>query len=666
MAMARLARLPRLPVWRLSAAMALVSEVAPLDPWVGLGKALSSTSCRFFASGALDEDGRRLPDLIASIPADRIRNFSIVAHIDHGKSTLADRILERTGALAYPLDKQSSQVLDKLSVERERGITVKAQTATIVHEYGGHAYLLNLVDTPGHVDFSYEVSRSLSACEGCVLLVDATQGIQAQTVSNCLLALEEDLEIVPAVNKIDAPAAEPEECARQIEDVLGLGAEALWVSAKTGEGVAALLNAVVERVPPPRTERDTKPFKALIFDAHHDQFRGVVCLCRVVDGSIKAGDRVASCGTGTELEVLEVGLMCPEPTECERLEGGQIGYVVTGMKNSADFRIGDTLRKSVDVGVEALPGFKPIKSMCFGGIFPAATDEYESLKRAIEKLTLNDSSVVVHRESSQAMGPGFRCGFLGLLHMEVFLQRLEEEHRQSVVSTKPFVPLLVVEADGSREREILSPGDWDEVKWGRATRVLEPVVLATIVCPNTVVGKVITLCHDHRGTQVDHTALGSQRVMLRYRLPLTELAGDFYDSLKGCSSGYATLEYEEAGHEEADLVKLDVRVNGEVVDSLARVVHRDHAFPVGKAMVSRLKKLLDRQAFELALQAVVGSKVVARETLAALRKDVLAKCYGGDVSRKKKLLKKQKEGKKRLKSLGSVNVPVEVFPQLLK
>jgi len=606
-------------------------------------------------------------NLISTIPPSRIRNFSIVAHIDHGKSTLADRILEHTGALKEALDKASSQYLDKLKVEKERGITVKAQTASIVHHVGGLPYLLNLVDTPGHVDFTYEVSRSLSACEGCLLLVDATQGIQAQTVSNCLLALEENLEIISVVNKIDMPAANPEEVTKQIEDVFGLGGEgdaALRVSAKTGQGVPELLDAVVHRIAPPETDREERPFKALIFDAHHDQFRGVVCLCRVIDGKISRGDKIASCGTKTELEVLELGLMCPEPTRTDKLEGGQIGYLVTGMKKTADIRIGDTLHKA-DQPVEALAGFKPIKSMCFGGIFPSSTDEYESLKKAIEKLTLNDSSVVVHRESSQALGPGFRCGFLGLLHMEVFLQRLEEEFAQSVIATKPFVPLKVIDGE-MREKEILSPGDWDEVDWGRSTRVMEPIVLATIVCPNEFTGKVIQLCHDHRGHQVDHSALGSQRVMLRYNLPLPELAGDFYDSLKGCTSGYATLEYEDAGHQDADLVKLDIRVNGETVDSLSQVVPRVNSYKTGKSVVSKMKNLLDRQVFEVALQAVIGNKIIARETISAMRKNVLAKCYGGDVSRKKKLLAKQKEGKKRLKRLGSVSVPVDVFPALLK
>lgn len=598
----------------------------------------------------------------ADIPPDRFRNYAIVAHIDHGKSTLADRILEYSGALKP--HKMQSQYLDKLQVEKERGITVKAQTASIVHHHSKTKmkYLLNFVDTPGHVDFSYEVSRSLSACEGVLLLVDAAQGIQAQTVANCLLAMEENLEILPVLNKIDMPAANPEEVKGQIADVFGFPkAQALEVSAKTGKGIPDLLDAIVDRIDAPVTDH-SKPFKALIFDAHHDPFRGVICLICIKDGVIHEGDKIVSCATGDILEVNELGIMSPEPEKLQKLKGGQIGYLVTGVKDSGNITIGDTIH-SINHAVEALPGFKQARSMCFGGIFPASSDEYASLKKAIEKLTLNDSSVVVHKESSIALGPGFRCGFLGLLHMEVFLQRLDEEFGQSVIATKPFVPLRIVQDDGS-EVEILSPSDWDN--YSNRSFVLEPTVLATIICPSEYVGKVMKLCHEHRGNQMEHSSLGSQRVMFRYQIPLPELAGDFYDNLKSITSGYATFEYEESNWQEADLVKLDLRVNGDAVDSLSQIVPRSSAYQTGKGLVSRLKDILQRQSFEIAIQAVIGNKVIARETISAYRKNVLAKCYGGDVSRKRKLLEKQKEGKKRMKRIGRVDVPIEVFPTLLR
>ena len=633
------------------------------------------------------------------VPAHRIRNFSIIAHIDHGKSTLADRLLQSTGTVEAR-DMQA-QYLDDLAIERERGITVKLRAVRMRYEASdGHTYALNLIDTPGHVDFSYEVSRSLAACEGALLVVDAAQGVEAQTLANVYLALEDDLDIIPVINKIDLPGADVDRVAREIEDVIGLDcSDAILCSAKQGVGIDAVLEAIVSRTRPPRTIAQAagddasaqSPLRALIFDAHHDAYTGVCCLVCVKEGSLGVGDAIMSCATGTAMEVLDVGFMAPNMRSLgrgRRLRCGEIGYVTTGLKHydqvpGGGLRnlIGDTLGRA-GVATEAFPGFAPARSMCFGGVFPESNDEYDSLCKAIDRLTLTDSSVTVHKESSAALGLGFRCGFLGLLHMEVFMSRLEEEFGQKVIATKPFVPLRIVRAGkggkgeegdegkgeggegGEGGREILSPAEWP----GSHERftVLEPTVLATIVCPSDCVGKVISLCHEHRGMQQEQTAVGAGRVLFRHAIPLPELAGDFYDKLKAATAGYATLDYEEGPWRPADLVKLDVRVNGEEVDALAQVVPRASADRVGRALVVKLKDILKREQFDVALQAAIGSRIIARETLKAVRKNVLAKCYGGDVSRKKKLLKAQARGKRRLKRLGGVNLPVEVFPALLR
>ncbi|KAL4425285.1 hypothetical protein ABPG75_009301 [Micractinium tetrahymenae] len=629
--------------WASQAAPAAQGEAAAVDP--------AFDPSRGFVRGGYT---------VAHFPPARIRNFSIIAHVDHGKSTLADRLLEATGAIAAG---GQAQYLDKLQVERERGITVKAQTVSLVYRHSdGADYLLNLIDTPGHVDFSYEVSRSLAACQGALLLVDASQGVQAQTVANFFLAFEQDLAIVPVLNKCDMHSAEPGRVAQQLKDAFDIEPpECLRVSAKTGLGLCAVLPAVVERIPPPVGSPDGD-LRMLLFDAYHDEYRGVVCLVEVLDGRVQKGDRITAASSGTNYEVGEVGLLAPEPYPTGELLTGQVGYMLVGMKDTRSARVGDTwhhYRKPVP----PLPGFKPAKSMVFAGIFPLSAAGFEQLQAAMERLTLNDASVTVRRENSNALGAGFRCGFLGLLHMDVFRQRLEQEHGASVIVTAPTVPCRVV-LPGGEERELQNPAEFPTST--KIAAVWEPTVAATIVTPNDYVGSIMQLCQDRRGDMQEHAVLGAGRTLLKYHLPLAELGGDFYDELKSVSSGYASFDYEEAEYRVADLQRLDILINGEAVDALARIVHRDKAQAVGRRLCTKLRDLMDRQQFEVALQAQAGGRIVARETLKAFRKNVLAKCYGGDVSRKRKLLEKQKEGKKRMRRLGSVDVPQEVFHELMK
>lgn len=591
-------------------------------------------------------------------PQENIRNFSIIAHIDHGKSTLADRMMERTGAIT-----RGERALDTLQVEKERGITVKAQTSSLVYAHRGKHYLLNLIDTPGHVDFSYEVSRSLSACDGCLLLVDAAQGIQAQTVANFYLAFEQNLSIIPVLNKIDMPAADPEKVAEQLEENFDVKRkDCIQVSAKTGVGVDTLLEAIVEKIPAPCGDTHANT-RMLVFDAYHDEYRGVVCLVLIVDGKVKKGDTIMSKASGDSWDVLEVGVLTPTPWAQDSLLTGQVGYVLTGMKNTKSAKIGDTwhlARKPV----EALPGFREPKSMVFAGIFPANAGDFELLQNSMNKLTLNDASVSFKRENSNALGAGFRCGFLGLLHMDVFKQRLEQEYGTSIIITAPTVPIAIKKESGDWIN-LDNPADFPTKE--RIRSVIEPTILSTIILPSEMLGSAMTLCQSRRGELVEHAPLGgSNRVMIRYVLPLAELGTDFYDELKSLSSGYASFDYEEHESREADLVRLDILVNGEPVDALARIVHRSRAEKIGKDLCVTLKQVLDRQQFDIALQAAAGGRIIARETLKSYRKNVLAKCYGGDITRKKKLLEKQKQGKRRLRKLGSVEIETKALHQVMQ
>ncbi|GFR41154.1 hypothetical protein Agub_g1818, partial [Astrephomene gubernaculifera] len=609
------------------------------------------------AAGAASGAGAAGPQLgfvggqydVASFPPERIRNFSIIAHVDHGKSTIADRLMEATGALGGRTT-HNAQYLDKLQVERERGITVKAQTVSLVYRHRGVPYLLNLIDTPGHVDFSYEVSRSLAACQGALLVVDASQGIQAQTVANFYLAFEQGLDLVPVVNKIDLPAADPRGCAEQMSAAFDIDpSRVLFTSAKTGLGMEAVLPAVVERVRPPRGN-PSAPLRLLLFDAFHDEYRGVVLLVEVVDGAVSVGEKVAMASTGSSYEVLEVGLQAPERHPTGRLLTGQVGYLICGIKDLKAARVGDTMFAAAPGGGGGagrtppvrLPGFKPAKAMVFAGLFPLGGDgqEFESLAAAMDKLLLNDASVVVKRENSDALGPGFRCGFLGMLHMEIFTQRLEQEFGASVVTTTPTVPYVLEMPDGTSVT-LESAAEYPLDK--KISQILEPTVTATLITPDACVGRLMELCTSRRGEQLEHSALGGGRTMLRYQLPLAELAGDFYSAVKSRSQGYASFDYEEGPYRPADLVRLDILAHSKPVDALARMVARDEAATVGRALLVKMRDLLDRQQFEVVLQAAANGKVVARETIKALRKNVTAKCYGGDVTRKRKLLDRQKE-----------------------
>jgi GTP-binding protein LepA len=591
----------------------------------------------------------------------RIRNFCIIAHVDHGKSTLADRLLDATQALS---DREKrAQFLDKMDLERERGITIKAQTARIYHRAAdGQVHVLNLIDTPGHVDFSYEVSRALQACEGAILVVDAAQGIEAQTLANTYLALDAGLEIIPVLNKIDLPSAEPERVAQEIEDVIGLDkAEILHVSAKTGQGIPALLERIIEKVPPPSGD-PAAPLRALIYDSWFDPYVGVVLLVRIVDGRLARGERVKLMARGSEHEVNELDLIDPHPRSVEALETGEVGLVIAGIKTLDDVRIGDTMTHVARPAAAPLPGFREVKPMVFAGLYPVDADDYPDLKAALEKLRLNDASFGYEPESSAALGFGFRCGFLGFLHAEIIQERLEREYGLSLITTSPTVRYRVVLETGE-EIEIDSPAALPDV--ARIERIEEPVMLATIHVPSEYVGPVLALCQERRGIQRDMHVHGS-RVQIRYELPLAEIVADFHDRLKSATRGYGSFDYELVGFRPADLVKLDVLVNGQPVDALSLIVHRDKAYQRGSELVRKLKEFIPRQMYEVALQAAIGSRVIARSTVKALRKNVTAKCYGGDISRKRKLLEKQKEGKKRMKRVGQVEIPQEAFLAALR
>jgi len=591
---------------------------------------------------------------------EQIRNFSIIAHIDHGKSTLADRLLETTGTISSR--QKHEQVLDKLQVERERGITVKAQTATLLHKYKDQYYILNLIDTPGHVDFSYEVSRSLYACQGALLVVDAAQGVQAQTMANFFLAFEQDLTIIPLINKIDMANADPERIAKEMDKAFDIKRdEILLISAKVGIGIDELLSAIIDRIKPPSGDAE-KPFKGLLFDSWFDEYRGVICLIEVIDGMLKKGDKITAASTGDEYEVLEIGLMYPEPLPMGALYTGQVGYLISGMKTVKEARVGDTFYHTKKP-VPALPGFKPAKPMVFAGIYPVDTSDFELVRDAIEKLTLNDPSVHIEKESSVALGLGFRCGFLGLLHMDVFKQRLEQEYGVEIIVTSPSVPYRVVMLNGDIET-IENPSKFpDTVK---ILEVQEPVINATIITPKEYLGNLLKLCQDRRGVQSEMTYLDENRLVLKYKMPLNEIITDFYDKLKSVSAGYASFDYEIIGYEPADLVKMNILLNGKIVDALSIIVHEDKAFYVGRQLTQKLKEVIHRQMFEIAIQAAIGAKVIARESVSALRKNVTAKCYGGDITRKRKLLEKQKEGKKKMKQVGNVELPQEAFLTVLK
>jgi GTP-binding protein LepA len=592
----------------------------------------------------------------------RVRNFSIIAHIDHGKSTLADRLLEATGALR-PREMEA-QVLDSMDLERERGITIKAQTVRLSYTAGdGETYVLNLIDTPGHVDFSYEVTRSLAACEGVLLLVDASQGVEAQTVANAYLAIDSNLEIIPVINKIDLPGAQVDAVALQIEDLVGLDASStILASAKGGKGVPEILEAIVSRVPPPQGQADA-PLKALIFDSWYDEYRGVVILIRVVDGEIRPKMRVRFMAPALDYDVEQIGIFSPKPIPVEKLGVGEVGFVIVGVKNVGDAKIGDTVTESTRSTTEPLPGFMELKPMVFAGLYPVESHQYPELREALEKLRLNDSSFFFEPETSAALGFGFRCGFLGLLHMEVVQERLEREFDMSLVTTAPGVLYRLTTTDG-QITEIDSPAKLPEA--GKISRVEEPVITAMILTPADYVGAILTLCQEKRGVQKALEYHASNRVMISYELPFNEVVLDFYDRLKTVSRGYASLDYHLTGFWESPLVRLDLLVNGEPVDALSVIVHRDMAFQRGRTLATKMRELIPRQMFDVAIQAAIGARIIARETVRALRKNVLAKCYGGDITRKRKLLEKQKEGKRRMKRVGRVEIPQEAFLAVLK
>jgi GTP-binding protein LepA len=593
---------------------------------------------------------------------DRIRNFSIIAHIDHGKSTLADRILELTGAVDPR--KHMPQLLDSMELERERGITIKAQAVRVEYARGdGEPYHLHLIDTPGHVDFSYEVSRSLAACEGALLVVDAAQGVEAQTVANTYAAIEAGLELIPVLNKVDLPSADPERVAGEIVDLIGGDpADVLRVSAKTGEGVRDVLDAIVERIPPPEGDPDAPP-RALIFDSEFDQYRGVVAYVRMVDGAFAKGEPIVAMQAGTAAEIDELGFFVPEMRPAARMSAGEVGYIITGVKDVAKLRVGDTLTARDRRASEPLPGYREVRPMVFCGLFPIDTDRYEDLRDALERLALNDAALSYEPETSQALGFGFRCGFLGLLHMDIVRERLEREYDLELLATTPNVSYEVRLTNGEVV-EVHSPVEMPDP--GLIAEIAEPYIRGSIICPANYVGQVMELCQGRRGTHVDMHYLSPERVQLRYDLPLAEIVLDFYDQLKSRTAGYASLDYEPIGNRASDLVKLDVLLASEQVDALSVIVHRDDAYRAGKALVERLQRTIPRQLFDVPVQAAIGSRVLARETVKALRKDVTAKLYGGDVTRKRKLLEKQKKGKKRMKQVGQVEVPQEAFLAVLE
>jgi GTP-binding protein LepA len=591
-----------------------------------------------------------------------IRNFSIIAHIDHGKSTLADRLLQFTGTLS---DRESKdQFLDNMELERERGITIKAQTVRLKYKAkDGNEYQMNLIDTPGHVDFSYEVSRSLAACEGAILVVDASQGVEAQTLANVYLALENNLEILPVLNKIDLPAADPEGAKKQIEDAIGLDAsEAIPCSAKEGIGIQEILEAVIKKIPPPKADREA-PLRALIFDAWFDAYQGVVILCRVFDGKVKKGDRIKCMSTDQEYEVLKLGMFAPFGQPLDALEAGEVGFFICGIKNIRDVRVGDTVTTAKGGTTVPLAGFKQVQPMVFSGIYPVEADQYEGLKDSLEKLCLNDSSLTFQKETSAALGFGYRCGYLGLLHMEIVQERLEREFNLSLITTAPSVVYKIKLTDGT-SIEIENPADLPDVT--KILTIEEPFIKATLHTPKEYLGGLIKLCEDKRGNQDKLEYITEEKLMLVYMLPLNEVVMDFYDKLKSVSKGYASMDYEFFEYRESDMVKVDVLVNGDPVDALSMMCHRSKSQNRGRLLTEKLKEVIPKQQYQVAIQAAIGSKIIARENISAMRKDVTAKCYGGDISRKRKLLEKQKEGKKRMKQIGSVDLPQEAFLAILK
>ncbi len=589
------------------------------------------------------------------------RNFSIIAHIDHGKSTIADRLLEMTGTVSQREMKE--QLLDSMDLEREKGITIKAQAVTLNYKAkDGNTYELNLIDTPGHVDFIYEVSRSLAACDGALLVVDAAQGIEAQTLANVYLALENDLEILPVINKIDLPSADPDRVMLEIEDVIGLPTDnSVLVSGKTGIGIDELLEGIVNHLPEP-DGKDNAPLKALIFDSHYDDFRGVITYIRIIDGSIKKGDKIKIMSTGKEFEVLELGVFSPKMKETNELNTGSVGYIITGIKSIKDTQVGDTITHVKNPTEFPLSGYRPALSMVFAGIYPISTDDYEDLREALEKLQLNDASLSYTPETSLALGFGFRCGFLGLLHMEIIVERLRREFGIDLISTAPSVEYHVTVEGTSNMLIIDNPAEFPE---GRK-HIEEPFIKGTIIVPKDYVGNVMELCQEKRGTFVNMSFVDENRSMIIYDLPLAEVVIDFYDKLKSRTKGYASFEYEMIGFRESNLVKIDILVSGQAVDAFSFIAHNDNAYYRGRSIVEKLKEVIPRQQFEIPIQAALGTKVIARETVKALRKNVLAKCYGGDITRKKKLLEKQKEGKKRMKAIGNVEIPQEAFLSVLK
>jgi GTP-binding protein LepA len=588
-----------------------------------------------------------------------IRNFCIIAHIDHGKSTLADRMLQLTGIV--DARQMRDQYLDRMDIERERGITIKSQAVRLPWEVAGKTYALNMIDTPGHVDFTYEVSRSLAACEGAVLLVDAAQGIEAQTLANLYLAMENDLEIIPVLNKIDLPAAQPEKYAEELASLIGGDpADCLRVSGKTGIGVSELLDIIVQKVPAPVGDPDA-PARAMIFDSVYDSYRGVVTYVRMIDGKLSPREQITMLSTKANHELLEIGVISPEPVATKGLGVGEVGYLITGVKDVRQSKVGDTVTSKVNPAKVALKGYAEPKPMVFSGIYPIDGSDYPNLREALDKLRLSDASLVYEPETSAALGFGFRCGFLGLLHLEIITERLEREFNLSLIATSPSVVYQVTVEDGS-EHIVTNPSEFPE---GKIKEVREPMVKATILSPKDYVGTIMELCQTRRGSMIDMQYLGEDRVQLRYNLPLAEIVFDFFDNLKSKTQGYASLDYEDNGYQSGDLVKVDLLLQGEKVDAFSSIVHRDKAYAHGTRITAKLRELIPRQQFEVPIQAAIGARIIARETIRAIRKDVLAKCYGGDISRKRKLLEKQKEGKKRMKMVGRVEVPQEAFIEAL-